>query len=138
MRKTRLVLWYCLTVLSILLSTLCSNGQDTVKKIGITSTEWNYFIGTAYDSQTYKVVIDSLRTIQTNLEKTISNDSIIKNDCFVLIMAKNETIEATKELSDAYKSKFEKEEKKKNFWQKAAGSVGIVGATILIVQSIKK
>jgi hypothetical protein len=127
-------------VLSCILSTVCS-GQtatvDTTDKICLTPTEFNFFIGAAYDSHTYKIVIDSLRKMKSNYDIIVANDSIIKNDCLVLVEAQKETIEATKDLSDVYKAKYESEEKKKRFWQKVAGGVGIVGAAIGIKPLIK-
>jgi hypothetical protein len=109
-------------------------GLDKKDSICLTSYEFNYFIGAAYDSHTYKQVIDSLRKMNAKIEKINERDSIIVAEGQKVFDAKNEVIKTQNEIIVKKESELKVEGDKKKKWRLAA----LVAIPFAVYGNVKK
>lgn len=141
MRKTKLIYCICQIALSCILSTACSGQQaivDTTDKICLTSTEFNYFIGAAYDSHTYKDLFDSIKTINHRNELKLQGKDYEIKEAKALIVVKDTLISYQKQESDNLKAELKYERKWKGFWKKTSSWLGAAFLLYFGYNEIKK
>lgn len=116
--------------------TPCSSQPVIDKKdsICLSGYEFNYFIGCAYDSHTYKQVIDSLRKMNAKVEKVHERDSIIVAESEKVFDAKNEVIKTQSDIIVKKEGELKVESDKKKKWRLAA----LVAIPLAVYGNVKK
>jgi len=101
---------------------------DTAKYC-FTEVEMNYWIGAAYDSHTYRDIMDSIKTVNKRCEDKIAAKDYELRVAQVTMKVKDTLINAQKLETETLKTELKYERKWKSLWKNSTGIIG--GASLL-------